>query len=573
MTSQIITDEGVTLSEEQSSAVHTMLGSSHACLVGSAGTGKTTTTNVLVQKLYKQYNTPDQLISMTTAVDFTRETKQHEVAEWNNFIRGECGDVVDLNQTDSVGHTLFAPMAMCSPSAKAAIRLSQSVPKQFQARCQTIHMMLGYYPSQEDKVVEKEVYGQTVQVQEQRLVYKPFFTKQNKMPWKVIVIDEAGMVGEKLMQEILDAALPDCRIYLVGDVQQLPPPMDRPVLPYAMHAWDVGLLTKVFRTNEASIINLADDILKGTAKLEAPADARAVKIINMKDAGVKIVDAMAVRNFVEGQLRGAYQAGFFNPIEDMLLLPQSTGELGADGLNKLLARMFNPGERIGVTSGSVAFDLRVGDRIMVTENMYSRGVVNGSLATVESIDPNPLTRIQQNDDMRNSFKNLSATLDNDNGSDARKHEATHIIGMKADNGSKVQFRKAGEYGAMLMGYAITCHKAQGSEARNVFVVISRHHNPSLLTREWLYTAVTRAVDRVCLIADEPSMRACAKNQALIGDTYEEKVANFMKKRSMLFSEKLIVLPDPAPIDVIDCHEPGEDRAVSIDDTEGDYYAN
>ena len=116
----------------------------------------------------------------------------------------------------------------------------------------------------------------------------------------------------------------------------------------------------------------------------------------------------------------------------------------------------------------------------------------------------------------------------DSGEDI-KRVASHVITLQLlDSGEEVTIDSAAAVNALLLGYAITAHKAQGSEARKVFIIIHELHS-KMIQREWLYTAVTRARESLYIICCADTFTKGILNQRIKGNTLEAKIEYFRDK--------------------------------------------
>jgi hypothetical protein len=100
--------------------------------------------------------------------------------------------------------------------------------------------------------------------------------------------------------------------------------------------------------------------------------------------------------------------------------------------------------------------------------------------------------------------------------------------LRLDSGVETTLDKAAEINSLSLGYAITVHKSQGSEARKVFVFL-HHTHAKMVQRELLYTAVTRAREELYVICESNSFVKGILNQRIKGNTLEEKAAYFKGK--------------------------------------------
>src|SRR6185437_11840132 len=198
------------LDQWQKAALYGLTQQQFANLIGAAGTGKTFTLKQLVKKL--EANIP------TIDLNLGRANIDASIAE------------PDYN----------IAVGFCAFTGKAVQQMKRSLPIEYHPLCMTIHKMLGYAPEYVEYISER---GE----QKTRPIFKPSFTKHRKLPYRVIVIDESSMTPIKLWNELFDAALPDCRFIMVGDINQLPPVQGRSVFGFAMTQWPTFELKEIWR--------------------------------------------------------------------------------------------------------------------------------------------------------------------------------------------------------------------------------------------------------------------------------------------------------------------------------------
>ena len=285
----------------------------------------------------------------------------------------------------------------------------------------------------------------------------------------LLVVDEASMVDVPLMRALL-TALPDrAALLLVGDVDQLPSVGPGQVLADVIGSGAVGVirLTEVFRqAAESRIIASAHRINRGQMpELEpvAGSDFYFVEADAPEDAARKLL--AVVRD------RAPARFGL-DPVRDVqVLCPMNRGSLGARTLNLDLQRALNPPgpvrvERFGWTFGP-------GDKVMQVTNDYEREVFNGDLGIVAGIDAEESA--------------LTVTFD----------------------GRAVEYG-FGELDELVLAYATTIHKAQGSEYPAVVIPLATQHY-TMLARNLLYTGVTRGKRLVVLVGSRKALAIAVRN--------------------------------------------------------------
>ncbi len=282
----------------------------------------------------------------------------------------------------------------------------------------------------------------------------------------VLVVDEASMLSVQLADALFGAVGARTHVLLVGDVDQLAPVGPGRVLEDLIASETVPTvrLTEVFRQAARSLIVRAAHAIN--AGLTPPTDPSADGIrdffvITREDPAAMFSQVAAL---AAERLPAHYD---LDPVADVLVLsPMHRGPLGVEALNTELRARLNPdGTPI---PGTV---LRVGDRVIQTRNDHERELMNGELGVLAHHDAERETVTFAGDDGRR----LALGLD--------------------------------ELGTLRLAHAISVHKAQGSQAPAVIVPVFRGHHV-MLTRNLLYTAVTRA-ERVCVLVAQPAALATA----------------------------------------------------------------
>ncbi len=286
-----------------------------------------------------------------------------------------------------------------------------------------------------------------------------------------VVVDETSMVDVLLMEALLRAIPPRCRLILVGDPDQLPSVGAGNVFSDLIRSGKIPTvrLTEIFRqARESLIIMNAHAINQGTMPELAVKD-KDFFLLQRRDMN-KSVDTivdLCVRRLPQNMGIPADQI--------QVLSPTRKTDAGTVALNQRLQAALNPPspEKKERKYGKIVF--REGDRVMQIKNNYDiiwrktegfgagAGVFNGDVGKIQEIDNNEETMTVVFDD-----KTVEYTFD--------------LLGQ------------------LELAYAMTVHKSQGSEYRAVVLSVSRA-NPYLLTRSILYTAVTRARELLILVGD------------------------------------------------------------------------
>ena len=295
--------------------------------------------------------------------------------------------------------------------------------------------------------------------------------EQNPLACDLLVVDEASMVDVLLMKALMRALPARAALLLVGDVDQLPSVGPGQVLGDVIGSGAVPVvrLAEVFRQAATSrVIVNAHRINQGLMpevdrSPVARSDFYVIEAATPETAAAKIV--AVVRDRIP-------KAFCLDPIRDVqVLCPMNRGGVGARSLNIELQKVLNPPgevrvERFGSTYGP-------GDKVMQIENDYDKEVYNGDLGIVARID------MEAGD--------LVATFD----------------------GREVVYG-FGELDELVLAYATTIHKAQGSEYPAVVIPVMTQHY-TMLARNLLYTGVTRGKKLVVLVGQRKALAIAVRN--------------------------------------------------------------
>ncbi len=295
--------------------------------------------------------------------------------------------------------------------------------------------------------------------------------EEHPLDCDLLVLDEASMVDVPLMRALL-RALPDrAALLLVGDVDQLPSVGPGQVLADIIGSGAVPVirLTEVFRqAAQSRIITNAHRINHGQMPELAAVEGSDFFFVNAAEPEEALRKLVSV-------VRGRIPARFgLNPVRDVqVLCPMNRGSLGARTLNIELQQALNPPgehrvERFGWTFSP-------GDKVMQVANDYEREVFNGDLGIIRRIDADEGT----------------LTVDFD--------------------GRNVEYG-FGELDELVLAYATTIHKAQGSEYPVVVIPLMTQHY-LMLARNLLYTGVTRGKRLVVLLGQRRALAMAVRNGA------------------------------------------------------------
>ena len=284
----------------------------------------------------------------------------------------------------------------------------------------------------------------------------------------LLVVDETSMVDVPLMRAVLRALPERAALLLVGDVDQLPSVGPGQVLGDIIASASVPVvrLTEVFRqAAESRIIVNAHRINQGLMPDLAPVESGDFYFVDAADAEEGVRKLLAI---VQDRIPKRFG---LDPIREIqVLCPMNRGGLGARSLNIELQNALNPPGEIRVERFGWTFC--PGDKVMQVENDYDKDVYNGDLGVVSRID------MEEGE--------LSVDFDG--------REVTYGFG---------------ELDELMLAYATTIHKSQGSEYPAVVIPLSTQHYP-MLQRNLVYTGVTRGKRLVVLVGQRKALAIAVK---------------------------------------------------------------
>ncbi|HIT86211.1 MAG TPA: ATP-dependent RecD-like DNA helicase [Candidatus Coprocola pullicola] len=356
---------------------------------------------------------------------------------------------------------------LAAPTGRAAKRMTEATGME----AQTIHRMLGI------NFVNEDSRRQTFDKNE-----------ENPIDADIIIIDESSMIDISLMHSLLKAISPGTRLILVGDVDQLPSVGAGNVLKDLIlsEKLPVVRLEQIFRqAQESAIIMNAHRINQGKTLVlnEKEKDFFFVKRAYSEDV---------VRAIVELATKRLPKFMNCHSVKDIqVLTPMRKSPIGVQNLNMVLQQALNPPEEGKNEKAFRNITFREGDKVMQIKNNYNIvwkiytalgkvkeegvGIFNGDEGTITNID--------------DVNETLDVTFDDEK---CVTYDFTQLEELE-------------------LAYAITIHKSQGSEYPVVIIPI---HNgpPMLMTRNLLYTAVTRAKQLVVLVGLEEKISAMVANK-------------------------------------------------------------
>lgn len=358
-------------------------------------------------------------------------------------------------------------ICLAAPTGRAAKRMTEATG--YEAK--TIHRLL-------------ELSGGPEQAQESIRFER---NAQNPLEADVIIIDEMSMVDIFLMHALLSAIVSGTRLILVGDVNQLPSVGPGSVLKDIISSgqFPVVELVKIFRqASQSDIVVNAHKINQG---IPVTLDNKSRDFFFLKRYDANVIISIVI-TLIQKKLPKYVEA---SPYEIQVLTPMKKGLLGVERLNVILQQYLNPPEPEKKEKDHGQGLFREGDKVMQIKNNYQLeweirgnygipvekgvGVFNGDTGIIREINPFAETLTVEFEEKRfveYSFKQLEE---------------------------------------LELAYAITIHKAQGSEYPAVVIPLLQGPR-MLMNRNLLYTAVTRARKCVTLVGDERTFFDMESNQ-------------------------------------------------------------
>ena len=360
---------------------------------------------------------------------------------------------------------------LCAPTGRAAKRMTETTGEE----ASTLHRLL-----------------EIGKVDEESLFKKDNEYKGAPIDADIIIVDEVSMVDMFVMSYLLDCIYLGTKLILVGDCDQLPSVGPGSVLKDLISSEKIATvhLDKIFRqaakskiiVNAHRVNNGKPFIEKDSPELEE--DSKEDFFFIKENNQEKILEQ--VLSLCNGRLRKFGDYDFFENIQ--VLTPTKKGMLGTKELNKALQNELNPHRENEPEKSSMGAVFRIGDRVMQIKNNYDmywerriddsievgNGIFNGEIGTIT--------------DINEKEKNIRIKFDDD----------------------KVCWYEFNELEQIEHSYCITIHKAQGSEF-DVVIMIIPQTAPMLLTRNLLYTGLTRAKKLLIVIGNAQILDYMLKN--------------------------------------------------------------
>lgn len=512
--------QNIVLNAEQKLAVSLATEGKEFCLIGAAGTGKTTTSIEVIKAICKQYainiEAEDGKAKKVAIVAFTRRAARNSA-----------------KNLEVIGAGKF---------------------------CMTAHRFLEYHPEKFEYFDEDGCVRTSMQFVPGRDAVNPIHD------CKIVIVEESSMLGTKLYDE-LKAAAPNAIFIFIGDLNQLPPVFGDAILGFKLAELPVVELTQVYRQAlESPIVHFQHNYtLRGTM----PSDTELKRYTDKAsiDEGLEFIPfkqtlpypelyGAAVANYMIRQM----DAGNYDPDQDTILVPFNK-KFGSIAINEELA------ETLGRRRGAIVWEILAGfsKKYFAVDDfvMYEK-----SECTITDIEENPnyfgsavnppspnMTRtgleigedgkvrsikLDMSLDAIQAANNLEKLLDKSeegDGEDSKTREASAIITVQDhETGAIHRLRTAGDISGLDFGYCMTIHKSQGSEWRKVWLIMHKLH-ATMLSRELIYTGMTRAKKKLTMLytpqtatgRKDSSVAKAIKKARIPGKTWKAKVEYFKGK--------------------------------------------
>lgn len=407
---------------------------------------------------------------------------------------------------------------LTAPSGKAAARMSESIKEEKDS-------ILEPYKTDKKEIIEKiaSVEGQTVhRLLGSRGTEGFFYNKENPFDKRsVFVIDEASMIDVCLFASLLEAIPTGARVFILGDKNQLPSVECGAVYGDLLRSFK----DNVVELNETNRFSTDSEIYKLSEKINSGSDLEldngdflAIEDLKItKDNSKEILfyaddkSNKEIAGKITDEWFRFYFSGFQDQCTDIKNDPKTFDHItdlaekskilcalretarGADHINKIILEKNYKGKKI---SGFYP-----GEILVITKNLGSLALYNGDCGVTVKFDGDETLYFM-----------------------IRKSEG---LQFDKDEKKENQIFKLGEfffYPVRMIGredissaFAITVHKSQGSGYDDVFVILPKNNGHPLLNRQLVYTAITRAKKRACIISNPENLEYASKN-ALSRDT-------------------------------------------------------
>ena len=311
-----------------------------------------------------------------------------------------------------------------------------------------------------------------------------------------IIVDEFSMVDTWLANQLLSNISSNSKLLIVGDADQLPSVspgqvladlLKIPLLPQTK-------LEKIYRQGEDStIVTLASQIQKGTLPIDF--------IEKKADRSYFEVRSEQIPQMIERIVEVAIRSGI--PAQDVqVLAPMYRGQAGIDHINQLMQDLINPVVKEQLIFEATDGQYRQGDRVIHLVNDAESNVFNGDLGYITDLLPAKYADSKQDE--------LTINFD----------------------GNEIVYQRS-EWYKIRLAYAMSIHKSQGSEFPVVILPITSSSH-RMLQRNLIYTAITRAKNKLVLLGEKSAFAFAVKNTGTTRKTYLlQRFANLLTDEKIM----------------------------------------
>lgn len=540
----------ITLNEKQASGVDYAISGQNYVLTGEAGTGKSTAIQAVCKSLLRYHK--DKLTT------------------------------TDYRAMDRSGSRVSAPsICVCSYTRKAVANVQRITSMDFELSAemegcfQTIHNLLEYSPV----ITWSEIQQREVQM------FKPTRGEFNPLNITHLIIEEASMLGLDLWAELRAALNPGVQIIYVGDINQLPPVFGKSVMSYALTKLPIVHLDIVYRqaldnpiiANAHAVLHGRDiredkpafTWIQGKSKVAQPQETMSramgeffrLGLLNKEKIDTWKQELEDFNNLPPfSDLKGIPHPKTmpeikeqedahvcYDPEQDIILIPFNKNAMGTTQVNYRIA------QHLGEKRGAEVFEiiasyekhyLAVGDKVFCHKmegtivkivgnmNYMGRSPMKSSVNLsrfgfyVGSAAEEAAKILNGDDDFDYSHLDIDvlATIDEN---EERRQASSHLVDIELETGQVITLSSAGDFNTQIfqLGYALSIHKSQGSEWRRVFILFHKAH-ASMLSRELLYTAMTRAREELVIVARPELISRAIVSPRIKGNSLAEKIEYF-----------------------------------------------
>jgi exodeoxyribonuclease V alpha subunit len=330
-------------------------------------------------------------------------------------------------------------------------------------------------------MAQTEFHAQTIHKALQYDEFGHFLKNENDMlTEEFIIIDEASMIDIELMNHLLKAINKNTQIIFLGDVDQLPSVGPGNVLDDMIKSKmiKISYLTQIMRQKgDSKIVELAHMINEKRLDFSIFNDKKEVFFYSQDESNILNLTLRIVDRYIKSG------ADLYNDLQ--ILVPMYSSLNGIDNINKQIQELFNKSNEY-IKTGDKLF--KVGDKVLQLQNDPKLDIMNGDTGVIKAIT---------------------------------KNDDETFLYIMFDKMVKYPFSSISN---LTLGYAISIHKAQGSEFKNVIIPISQAFR-LMLRKKLVYTAITRAKEKVILIGNQMALNNALYQEDKVRQTTLARMLN------------------------------------------------